>query len=210
MNPVGFVREFGQAKCSAILRTDLTQAAAPAMEAAIRGGFTICEFTLTIPGALDLIREFSKREDIIVGAGTVLTPDDAHASLDAGAKFLVSPVVDEDVITVAKARGVAMMPGAFTATEMLRAHRAGAPLQNLFPGPDSLPSYVKSLLAPLPFLKIVPTNGVHLNNVRATLKAGAFAVGFANVIYEPNDVAAAAFDRIEERARALVAEVGRA
>jgi len=204
-----FVNTFAREKCSAILRTSLKEAAAPAMEAAIRGGFRICEFTLTIPGALDLIREFSKRKNIIVGAGTVLTPQEAHAAVDAGARFLVSPVVDEDVIEVARARGVAMMAGTFTATEMLRAFRAGAPLQKLFPGPDSGPNYIKAILGPMPFLKIVPTNGVHLNNARAWLKAGAFAVGFVNTLFDPNDLAAGAFERVEERARALVEEVSR-
>jgi len=210
MTPEDFIQVFALERCSAILRTDLKEAAAPAMEAAIRGGFTICEFTLTIPGALDLIREFSKRDAIIVGAGTVLTPQEAHAAVDAGANFLVSPVVDEAVIEVAKARDVAMMPGTFTATEMLRAHRAGAQLQKLFPGPDSGPNYIKAILGPMPFLKIVPTNGVHLNNARAWLKAGAFAVGFVNVLFDPNDLASGSFDGIEDRARALVEEIGRA
>jgi Entner-Doudoroff aldolase len=207
MRSDAFIDTFAREKCSAILRTHLKEAAAPAMEAAIRGGFRICEFTLTIPGALDLIREFSQRNDIIIGAGTVLTPDEAHASVDAGAKFLVSPVFDEAVLAAAVTRGVAMMPGTFTATEMLRAHRAGAHLLKLFPGPEGGPSYLKSILAPLPSLKVVPTNNVHLNNARAWLKAGAFAVGFSNVLFDPNDVAAGAFDRIEERARALVNEV---
>lgn len=210
MKPAEFVQILGNLKCSAILRTDRKDAAGPAMDAAIRGGFRICEFTLTIPESLDLIRDFSKRDDIIIGAGTVLTPEEAHAAVDAGAKFLVSPVVDEAVIEAAISRGVAMMPGTFTATEMLRAHRAGAPLQKLFPGPDSGPAYIKAVLGPMPFLRIVPTSGVHLNNARAWLKAGAFAVGFVNTLFDPNDVASGSFDKIEDRGRAMVEEIGRA
>jgi len=204
-----FLTAFHDARASAILRTDLAHAAAPAMEAAIRGGFRICEFTLTIPGALDLIRAFSKRSNIIVGAGTVLTPAEAHAAVDAGARFLVSPVVDEAVIAAAIERGVAAMPGTFTPTEMLRAHRAGARLQKLFPAPDTGPKYLKAILGPMPFLNIVPTNGVHENNAMSWLKHGAFAVGFVNTLFDPNDLAARDFNRVEARARAAIIAVAR-
>lgn len=178
------------------------------MEAAVRGGFTIIEFTLNTPGALDLIREFSQRSDLTVGAGTVLSPEEAHAAVDAGAKYLVSPVVDDQVIAVAVERGIPMMPGCATPTEMLKAYRAGAPLQKLFPQQD--PVWVRQTLGPMPFLKIVPTSGVHLNNCVSFLKAGAFAVGFVNTLFDANDMANGAFDRIEERARKMLAEVKRA
>ncbi|QOJ17100.1 MAG: bifunctional 4-hydroxy-2-oxoglutarate aldolase/2-dehydro-3-deoxy-phosphogluconate aldolase [Phycisphaeraceae bacterium] len=204
-----FLRFFSEARASAILRTNLRDAAAPAMEAAIRGGFRVCEFTLTVPGALDLIREFSKRPEIVVGAGTVLTPQEAHAAVDAGAVFLVSPVVDEAVIAAALERDAAVMPGTFTPTEMLRAHRAGARLQKLFPAPDSGPKYLKAVLGPMPFLNVVPTNGVHENNAAAWLKAGAFAVGFVNTLFDPNDLAAGDYERVEQRARAAIGAVGR-
>ncbi|MCP3904363.1 MAG: bifunctional 4-hydroxy-2-oxoglutarate aldolase/2-dehydro-3-deoxy-phosphogluconate aldolase, partial [Planctomycetes bacterium] len=145
---------------------------------------------------------------VVTGAGTVLTVEDARAAVDAGASFLVSPVTDEAVIEEAARLGVAMMPGTFTATEMLRAHRAGASLQKLFPGPDSGPNYVKAMLGPMPFLRIVPTSGVHQNNAAAFLKAGAFAVGFVNTLFDPNDMRGERFDRIEERAAKLLAAVG--
>jgi 2-dehydro-3-deoxyphosphogluconate aldolase/(4S)-4-hydroxy-2-oxoglutarate aldolase len=116
-------------------------------------------------------------------------------------------VVDEAVIEEAKSLGVAMMPGCATPSEMLRAYRAGAQLQKLFPAPDSLPAWIKSVRGPLPMLKIVPTNGVHENNVQAVLKAGAFAVGFVNNLFDPNDLAAGAFERIEERGRRMLAAV---
>ncbi|MHC4319939.1 MAG: bifunctional 2-keto-4-hydroxyglutarate aldolase/2-keto-3-deoxy-6-phosphogluconate aldolase, partial [Planctomycetota bacterium] len=90
MQPDEFVRFFGSHKASAILRTPIEGAAAPAMEAALRAGFKVIEFTLTTPGALDLVGEFSKRDGIVVGAGTVLTPDEARAAVEAGARFLVS------------------------------------------------------------------------------------------------------------------------
>ena len=88
-------------RATAILRTDDQGRARQAMDAAVRGGFKVVEFTLTVPGVFELIEEFSAREELVVGAGTVLTPEDATRALDAGASFLVSPVVDEAVIKVA-------------------------------------------------------------------------------------------------------------
>src|SRR5881394_980111 len=102
MTPTDFVAALLETRASAIVRTSTKDAASKAMDAAIRGGFRVCEFTLTIPGAFDLIREFSARRNIIVGAGTVLTPEEARSAVESGARFLVSPVVDEQVITAAQ------------------------------------------------------------------------------------------------------------
>ncbi|MBM4109631.1 MAG: bifunctional 4-hydroxy-2-oxoglutarate aldolase/2-dehydro-3-deoxy-phosphogluconate aldolase [Phycisphaerae bacterium] len=201
------LKQFGAARASAIVRTDGTEKARLAMDAAVKGGFRFCEFTLTVPGALDLVRDFSKRKGLVVGAGTVLTPDEARAAVDAGASFLVSPVVDEAVIAEAGRLGVAMIPGCATPTEMLRAHRAGAPLQKLFPAPGTGPAWVAQTLGPLPFLRIVPTSGVTLENAGAYLKAGAFALGFVNSLFDPADLAAGRFDAIEDRARAMLGAI---
>lgn len=205
MTPDDFVTLFGHEKASVILRTDLPEAVEPAMNAAVTAGFRIIEFTLTVPDVYDHIRAFAARENVVVGAGTVLTPAQANEAVEAGARFLVSPVVDEAVIAEATRLGVAMMPGTMTPTEMLRAHRAGAQLQKLFPAPETGPKHVKAILGPMPFLKIVPTSGVHLNNVASFLKAGAHAVGFVAPLFDPNDMAAGEFGRIEERGRKLLA-----
>jgi Entner-Doudoroff aldolase len=207
MSPSDFVEFLGRHRASAILRTNVPGAAAPAMEAAVRGGFRIVEFTLTTPDALELIGAFAGRPDLVVGAGTVLTAEQARAAVDAGARFLVSPVVDEAVIETAVDLNVAVMPGTHTPTEMLRAHRAGAPLQKLFPAPGMGPAYVRSCLGPLPFLRIVPTNGVDLQNVAAWLTAGAFALGFVRPLFEPEDVREGRFDQVEQRAAELLAAV---
>ena len=199
-----FISFLATHRASAILRTSVADAARPAMEAAVRGGFRIVEFTLTTPGALDLVGEFAMRKDLVVGAGTVLTPDEATAAVEAGARYLVSPVVDEAVIDRARSLGVAMMPGTHTPTEMLRAYRAGAQLQKLFPAPGIGPAFVKACLGPLPFLRIVPTSGVDETNVAAYLAAGAFGVGFVAPLFDPDDVAAGRYERIEQRARALL------
>jgi Entner-Doudoroff aldolase len=173
------------------------------MSAALRGGFEIVEFTLTIPGVYELISDFSKREGVIVGAGTVLEVEQARRAVEAGAKFLVSPVVDEAVIAAALALDVAVMPGTSTPTEMLRAHRAGAQLCKLFPAPAGGPSWLRSVLGPLPFLKVVPTNGMAFDNMEQWFAAGAWAGGFVASLFGP-DVDAGNWDAIEARARAIV------
>jgi len=210
MTPEAFVDLFGRLKASAILRTRKEEAAAPAMEAAVRAGFRIVEFTMTTPGVLDRIAEFSRRDGLVVGAGTVLSVEDARAAVGHGARFLVSPVVDEAVIEEAAHLGVAMMPGVHTPTEALRAHRAGAPLQKLFPAPGLGPAFVKACLGPLPFLKIVPTNGVNRENVSAWLSAGAYALGFVAPLFDAAEVLAGDVGRIEARGRALLEAVASA
>jgi 2-dehydro-3-deoxyphosphogluconate aldolase / (4S)-4-hydroxy-2-oxoglutarate aldolase len=207
MKPQEFVNFLSQEKASAIIRTPNQKIAAAAMEAAVRGGFRVIEFTLTIPGAFELISDFSKREGVVVGAGTVLTVEDAQKSVEAGASFLVSPVCDEVVIKEATNLDVASMPGTSTPTEMLMAHRAGAQLQKLFPAPAGGPAFVSSVLAPLPFLKIVPTNGIDENNVADYFKAGVFAVGFVKALFDPDDLHNERYDRIEQIARKLRAAV---
>jgi Entner-Doudoroff aldolase len=207
MKPQEFVNFLSQEKASAIIRTSNQKTAASAMEAAVRGGFRIVEFTLTVPGALELISDFSKRDGLVVGAGTVLTVEDARKSVDAGARFLVSPVYDEVVIKEATNLEVASMPGCSTPTEMLLAHRAGAQLQKLFPAPANGPAFVSSVLAPLPFLKIVPTNGIDENNAADYLKAGAFAVGFVKALFDPDDLRNERYDKIEQLAKKMKAAV---
>lgn len=198
-----FVRRLGEERATAILRTDERELARSAMRAAVRGGFRIVEFTLTVPGAFELIEEFAGEPELIVGAGTVLTVEEARESVRRGASFLVSPVTDESVITAANALGVASIPGGHTPTELLRAQRAGAPLQKLFPAPAGGPAYVRACLGPLPALRIVPTSGVDEHNAAEFLAAGAFAVGFVAPLFRPELLAARDFGALEAHARRL-------
>lgn len=207
MTPDDYLALLARHRATAIIRSDRADVVAPALEAAHDGGFRILEVTLTTPGAFDRIAEFAGKDDIVIGAGTVLSPDDARRAVDAGASFLVSPVLDEEVIAVAHELNVAVMPGCATPTEMFRAHRLGAQLQKLFPGPGIGPKWVKSTLAPLPMLRIVPTNGVHENNALSHLKAGAFAVGFTTALFDPNELANGGFDAIRTKAERLLASI---
>lgn len=205
MNANVFVEQFGQLKASAILRTNDQQKAALAMEAAIRGGFRVIEFTLSIPGAYELVQEYSRRDDLIVGTGTVLDANDARLSVEAGAQFLVSPAVDESMIRAAKEMDVASMPGTHTPTEMLQATRAGAQMCKLFPAPAGGPNWVRAVLGPLPDVKIVPTNGVDEHNAGEWLAAGCFGVGFVATLFVADDIARGDWDAIEARARRCLA-----
>jgi len=203
MNAAEFVEHLGRERASAILRCRCEASARTAMDAAVRGGFRIVEFTLTVPNALGLITEFAGRSDLTVGAGTVLTVEQAREAVAAGARYLVSPVFDPEIVAEAERLGVAMMPGCYTPTELFVAHRAGSPLLKLFPAQS--PSWMSAVLAPMPMLRIVPTSGVTLDNCQDYLKAGAFALGFVNCLFDPEDIAANRFDAIEARARAMLA-----
>jgi len=207
MTPDAFVDRLGREKASAILRTNDQEKAALAMEAAIRGGFTILEFTLTIPGVYELVQDFSRREGVVVGTGTVMDAEDVRKSVDAGARFVVAPVVDEIMIEAAHDLGVASMPGTHTPTEMLRAHRAGAQLCKLFPAPAGGPVWVKSVLGPMPYLKIVPTNGADEHNAAEWIKAGCHACGFVAPLFVPEDIANSRWDTIEARAARCIEAV---
>lgn len=209
MNAHSFVELFKKERASAILRTPNQDSARLAMEAAVRGGFRVIEFTLSIPGALELIAEFSQRPNLIVGAGTVLTVEQVDEVIAAGARFVVSPVVDEAVIRRASHHDVAAMPGTSTPTEMWQAYRAGAPLQKLFPETGPGPTWVKQTLGPMPFLNIVPTSGVTLANAPAYLQAGAAAVGFVNSLFVPEDIQSGNFAAIEQRAQSMLYAIRR-
>lgn len=208
MTPDTFVELLGRGKASAILRTNSQEKAALAMEAAIRGGFKIIEFTLTIPGVFELVQDFSQRDGLVVGTGTVMDEAQAQQSVEAGACFLVSPVVDDVVISAARELGAACMPGTHTPTEMLWAHRAGAQLCKLFPAPAGGPQWVRSVLGPMPFLKIVPTNGVDEHNVAEWIDAGAFAAGFVAPLFVADDIEAGRWDEIEARAQRCLSSLG--
>lgn len=204
-DPQALLAALWRHRVTAIVRADAEHVAATAMDAAVRGGVRIAEFTLTTPGAYRLIEELAHRDlpdgtRPWVGAGTVLRPDQARRAVDAGASFLVSPVMDPEILATAARLGVAAIPGVHTPTEMVMAHRLGAPLLKLFPAPAGGPAWLRSVLAPLPFLRVVPTNGVDLDNLTAWLSAGAWSVGLVASLFSPDELARGDTAAIEARA----------
>ena len=189
----------------AIIRTDTQETAANAMNAAVRGGFRVIEFTLGCPGAYELVEDFLARDpDLVVGVGTVLTTEQARRAVAAGASFIVSPTTDAAVIRTTLELGAIAMPGDYTANELYSAHQAGAQLQKLFPAPALGPAYARMVLGPLPFLRLVPTSGVTADNAATWFEAGVFAVGFVASLFDPEDLREGRFDVIEQRARKCV------
>lgn len=206
--PARFVAALAAHRTCAIVRATTLDVARRAMQAAVDGGVRICEFTLSTPGALDLIAAFGERTGrdgatVIVGAGTVLTIAELRDAVAAGARFVVSPVFDPEIVAAARDADVAV----HTPTEMLAAHRAGATLLKLFPAPAGGPAWLRAVLAPLPFLSVVPTHGVTLDNVEQWLDAGAFAVGLVGDVFRPEWLAAGDFAAVQARVAAVRARV---
>ena len=163
----------------AILRADHSAGLMEAMEALADGGITAAEVTFTTPGALDLITEAAARFSgrLCIGAGTVLDAETCRTAILAGAEYIITPVVRPEVIRMAARYNKPVACGAFTPTECLAAHEAGADFIKLFPAELAGPSGIKSILAPLPMLQIIPTGGVTPDTAAAFLKAGCVALG---------------------------------
>jgi Entner-Doudoroff aldolase len=188
-------------KISAIVRTDDQSVAERAMAAAVEGGFRVIEFTLNTPGALELITQFRAVDNtLLVGAGTVMTPQMAKEAVDAGAQFVVSPIFDTEVINKAEELDVVSIPGTRTPTEMQNAHEAGADFVKLFPAPTNVAEYIRYILGPQPHLKIFPTSGVNLDNMLEVLEAGAAGAGFVRPLFDPQLMQDQNFDAIRKRA----------
>jgi 2-dehydro-3-deoxyphosphogluconate aldolase/(4S)-4-hydroxy-2-oxoglutarate aldolase len=205
--PKPVLDRFAAERCSAILRTRHAAAAEPAMRAAVDGGFRIVEFTMNTPHALDHVRTFARERELLVGAGTVLSVDDAKAAADAGARFLVSPVADPDVIGWCVANDLVAIPGTATPTEAFTAWRLGAPILKIFPGPASGPDWIRAVRGPLPFLRLFPTSGVDVDNAPDYLAAGAFGVGFVNCLFEPYLMEKRDFRAIQRHAETMTTTV---
>ena len=163
-----------------VVRAASAKQAMMAIEAVCLGGIPVAEITMTVPGAVDLIREVTRSmgSDVLVGAGTVLDAATARQCADAGAQFLVSPGLDYETVDFAKSRDIVMMAGALTPTEVMNAWRAGADFVKIFPcGELGGANYIKALRGPLPQIPMVPTGGVNLETAADFILAGAVALG---------------------------------
>jgi 2-dehydro-3-deoxyphosphogluconate aldolase/(4S)-4-hydroxy-2-oxoglutarate aldolase len=161
---------------------------------------------MTVPRAIELIGEIAPTlpADFVIGAGTVVDPETAHAAILAGARFIVGPVLRPAVIDVCHRYDVAVMPGCFSPTEILTAWEAGADVVKVFPATALGPSYFKDLRGPLPHLKLMPTGGVSLENAAEWIRAGAAAIGVGTALVDAKLVAAGDFAAITERAGRFV------
>ncbi len=163
-----------------VVRAQSGDEALAAVDAICAGGIPILEITMTVPGAVKIIKELTKRlgDEALIGAGTVLDSETARQCIDAGARFVVSPSLDVPTIDACRSLRVPVFPGAMTPTEVVTAWKAGADAVKVFPANAvGGATYLKSLRAPLPQIELIPTGGVSLTNVAEFMAAGALAVG---------------------------------
>ncbi len=196
----------------AVVRLPAAGLVREAVDAIHAGGVRAVELTMTTPDALAVIEELARwmGDELLVGAGSVLGADAARRAVDAGAEYVVSPVFRRAVVDEAHRLGVPAMPGAFTPTEILAAHDAGADLVKVFPADSLGPAFVKGVLAPMPFLRLMPTGGVTPDNAGDWLRAGAHAVGLGSALVDPKLVAAGDAAALTARARRLTEQVAAA
>jgi len=201
---IGRIRDLG---VIAVVRGTSPEAAVEVSEALIEGGVLGIEVTFTTPGAERAMRELNEKhgDGILLGAGTVTTPEQVERSVAAGAAFLVSPGCDPDLVPLMRETGLAVLPGVLTPSEVMLAGNLGLSAVKLFPGSLGGPSYLKALRGPFPEISFVPTGGVSEENVGDWFAAGAFAVGVGGALAPPD--LGDGRDRVVERARRLAGAV---
>ena len=186
----------------AVVRSPDSHQLVEVAKALAAGGVTVMEITLTVPNALTVIGQVRQHlgDRIVLGAGTVLDAESARAAILAGADFVVAPTLNLDVIRLCHRYDKAVLPGAFTPTEILAAWEAGADIVKVFPAEVVGPAFFKALRGPLPQIRVMPTGGVDLNTAADFLKAGACCLGVGGQLVDPKAVAAGNFDRIRDLA----------
>lgn len=170
-----------------------------------KGGIRLLEVTLNSPGALSIIEQLSNemKQDMLIGAGTVLDASSARAAIAAGARFVISPTLDKQTIRATRRYGAVSIPGAYTPTEVLNAYVQGGDIIKVFPALSA--GYIKELLAPLPQVPLMPTGGISLQNIRDFQKAGAVAFGIGSALFDVRQAVTEDYlQRITENARQLV------
>jgi 2-dehydro-3-deoxyphosphogluconate aldolase/(4S)-4-hydroxy-2-oxoglutarate aldolase len=190
-----------------VLRAKNATQAHAVVKAMIAGGVTVVEVTMTVPGAIDVLKELKQEygDKLLLGSGTVTTAEQAEATIDAGAEFVVSPSLHPAVIAMTKKKGKLSIPGSLTPTEAITAWNEGADYVKIFPcSAVGGASYLKSLLAPFPHLKLIPTGGVTLQTAESFLRAGARALGVGSDLINLAAVDAGNPETITEAARAYL------
>jgi len=190
-----------------VVRVSSAQEAMDVSDAIKEGGVSLIEITMSVQGAIDVIKELTRKykDEIIMGAGTILDPETGRAALLAGAQFIVSPTLNLDLIHLAHRYSAVVIPGAMTPTEILSAWNAGADMVKVFPAAQlGGPEYLKALKGPLPQILLVPTGGVNLQNAAAFIKAGAAALGVGGELVDKKAVKEKKFNVITENTRAFL------
>src|SRR5512138_1605196 len=207
MSKADVIRQIKDTGVVPVVRATSSAEAMQAIDAIREGGVSVLEITMTVPGAISVIEQLSKRygSEALVGAGTVLDAETARACILSGAQFVVSPALDMDTIACCRRYGIAVMPGALTPTEVVKAWTAGADFVKVFPaGAMGGASYIKALKAPLPQIDLVPTGGVSLKTAADFIKAGASALGVGADLVDLKAIRDGQAGVITERAKQFV------
>lgn len=181
MKRLQMIKKISDAGLVAVIRATSKEEGIKIVEAVKKGGITALEITMTVPGAVEIIKELSEiykdDEDMLIGAGTVLDPETARACILAGARYIVSPSLNVETVKLCNRYRIAVMPGVMTVKEALEALELGVEIIKVFPGNAFGPSIISSFKGPLPQANFMPTGGVSLDNVKDWINAGAVAVG---------------------------------
>lgn len=198
-----------EAGAVAVIRLADSRKMIPVVEALKAGGLRGIEITMTVPNALDVLADVHRAfgGEILLGVGSVLDVQTARAAVQAGARFVVSPVFKPAIIDTAHALDAAALPGCFTPTEIQQAHEAGADIVKVFPADVVGMAFFKAVRAPMPHLKLMPTGGVTLTNAGEWLRHGACAVGVGGALLDKQAIADGNFDKLTENARTLMASI---
>lgn len=191
----------------AVVRADDADQAKRITEAAMNGGVASVEITYTVPGATDVIKELSAAfgDDLIVGAGTVLDGETARIAILAGAKYVVSPYLDEDTARMCNRYQIPYMPGVMTLKDVVRGLECGAELLKVFPGELMGPNVIKAIKGPIPQANLMPTGGVSVDNVADWIRAGAVAVGAGSSLIGKPEVDG--YGKITETAKQFMEQI---
>ena len=209
MNKSEVVTRIIEAGVVAVIRMKDTNRLVNVIEALRVGGIKSMEITMTVPGAVDIIRQLSNEvpPDVLIGAGTVVEEETAAKVIDAGATFVVGPVLNLDIVSLCVRRGIAVMPGCYTPTEILAGWKAGADIIKVFPATSLGPKYFKDLSGPFPDIRLMPTGGVTIDNVGEWIAAGACAVGIGSDLLDKKAIEEGRYEVLTERAARMVQNV---
>jgi len=189
----------------AVIRMKDPKRLSKVVEAIRAGGVKSIEITMTVPGAVEIIREMTRSAppDILIGAGTVTEKSGAIAVIEAGANFVVGPALNLDILAVCRERDVVCMPGCFSPTEILTGWNAGADVIKVFPATSLGPRYFKDIAGPFPQIRLMPTGGVTVDNVGEWVAAGAVAVGIGSDLLDKKAIEEENYALLTERAARL-------
>lgn len=212
MNRGEIVRKIIDGGAVAVIRLSDPDKLIRVANAIYRGGVSGIEITMTIPDAIKVIEDANKEigSYVNIGVGSVLSSETAQKAIDAGAKYVVSPIFKKEIIETAHENNVAALPGAFTPTEIQSAYECGADIVKVFPADVVGMAFFKGVLAPMPHLRLMPTGGVTLTNAGEWLKAGACAVGVGTALLDKKAIASENYQVLTDNAKILMESIAKA